>query len=178
MCAGSAHGCSIVSHEVHIEDVFSVGRTTFEALFFDEEFNLAVGESQRLGRKLIRLDRTSDRIVRHVCFEPDRDPNSPAGQAFGTTRASFVEELDYDLRAHRGAWRTIPNLIPERVSNAGTLELVEVPEGTKRIVRGKVTVKLFGFGSLVERAVVAEIVKSYQRTTEFTRAWLERSRSA
>jgi hypothetical protein len=161
-----------------IEDVFSVGRPTFETLFFDEPFNFAVGEAQRLGRQLIRLDRTADRIVRHVCYEPDRDPNSPAGQAFGKTRASFVEELDYDLRAHRGTWRNIPNLIPDRAKTSGTLELVEVPDGTKRIVHAEVTVKLFGFGGLVERAVAAEIQKSYVRTAEFTRAWLERSRSA
>ena len=163
-----------MSVKVSIEDVFSVGRATFEALFFDEAFNIAVGESQQLGRQLLRLDRSTDRVVRHVCYEPNRDPNSPAAQAFGSSRASFVEELDYDLRTHTGTWRTIPNMIPDRVTNAGTLALVEIDGATKRIVRGEVIVKLFGFGKLVERAVAAEIVKSYQRTTEFTRAWLAR----
>ena len=103
-------------------------------------------------------------------------PNSPAGQAFGTSRASFVEELDYDLRAHRGAWRTIPNLMPERVRNSGTIEFAASARGVTRIVRGEVKISLFGFGGLVERAIAAEIVKSYAKTTELTNARIARAR--
>src|ERR1700683_1376620 len=86
----------------------------YETLYFDEPFNVAIGDALEMGRALLRFERSAERIVRHVCYEPKRDPKSPAGQAFGTSRASFVEELDYDLRAHRGAWRTIPNLFPDR----------------------------------------------------------------
>jgi hypothetical protein len=163
--------------KVLIEDEFvGIELAAYEALFFDEAFNISVGEALALGRQLIRLERTPDRIVRHVGYEPRRDPNSPAGQAFGTSRASFVEELDYDPRAHRGEWRTIPNLMPERVRNAGTIEFAASARGVKRTVRGEVKVSLFGFGGLVERAVAAEIVKSYARTAELTTAWIARGR--
>jgi hypothetical protein len=159
--------------KVNIEHLIEgVGQADYEALYFDEPFNVALGEALGLGRQLLRLDRAADRIVRHVCCEPQRDPDSPAGQAFGTSRASFIEELDYDLRAHRGTWRTIPNMIPDRVSNTGTLEIVEAPRGVRRIVRGEVKVKLFGFGGLVERMVVAEIEKSYAGAAAFTTNWL------
>jgi len=104
--------------------------------------------------------------------QPVRDPDSPAGQAFGSTRASFVEELEYDPRAHRGAWRTIPNLLPERVKTEGTLEIRGVANGVQRVVRGEVRARLWGFGGLVEKQVVAEIVKSYEKTATFTAAWL------
>jgi hypothetical protein len=144
----------------------------YEALFFDEAFNTALGEALGLGRELRRLDRAPDRIVRHVCCEPVRDPDSPAGQAFGSTRASFVEELEYDPRAHRGAWRTIPNLLPERVKTEGTLEIRGVAGGVQRVVRGEVRARLWGFGGLVEKHVVAEIVKSYDKVAAFTTAWL------
>jgi hypothetical protein len=60
------------------------------------------------------------------------------------------------------------------VSNAGTIELVAAAGGTRRIVRAEVKVSLFGFGRIVERMVVAEIVKSYAATTAFTNAWLAR----
>ncbi|MEO8551958.1 MAG: DUF2505 family protein [Kofleriaceae bacterium] len=110
--------------------------------------------------------------MRHVRFEPAQDPDSPAKQAFGSSRASFLEELDYDPRIRRGAWKTVPNLFTDRVKNTGTIEFVDVPEGTKRIVTGDVVVKLFGFGGRVEKMIAAEIVKSYEQTTAFTRAWL------
>ena len=159
--------------KVAIEDLFvGIAPSEYEAIYFDEVFNEALGRELRLGRKLLHLERTKDRIVRHVCFEPHQDPDSPAKQAFGTSRASFVEELDYDMRARRGAWRTIPNMFRERVQNAGTIELVDAPSGMKRIVRGEVKVSLFGFGRVVEKMIVAEIVKSYVHTTKFTNDWL------
>jgi hypothetical protein len=163
--------------KVAIEHAFAgLSCSAYEDLFFDEEFNTALGRELHLGRQLVRLDRTPERITRHIIYEPRRDPDSPAGRAFGTSRASFVEELDYDRRTRRGHWRTIPNLFPERVQNRGTLEIVGDPAGVRRIVRGEVTVSLFGFGRLVERMIVAEIEKSYASAAAFTTAWLARPR--
>src|SRR5262245_31299806 len=160
-----------------IEHVFAdLTCSAYEELFFDEVFNTALGRALHLGRQLLRLERTPEPTTRHLCFEPRRDPDSPAGRAFGTSRASFVEELEYDRRARRGHWRTIPNLFPDRVQNRGTLELADDPAGVRRIVRGEVTVSLLGFGRLVERMIVAEIEKSYASTAAFTTEWLARRR--
>lgn len=158
---------------VAIDHVFAgIRAAAYETLYFDEAFNESLGRHLHMGRKLVRLDRDADRIVRHVRFEPAQDPDSPAKQAFGSSRASFLEELDYDTRARRGSWKTIPNMFAERVKSTGTIAFVDVPEGTKRIVEGEVVVKLFGFGGRVEKMIVAEIVKSYAETTAFTRAYL------
>mgnify|MGYP001441050204 CR=1 FL=1 len=159
--------------KVAIEHEFAgVTCAAFEELFFDETFNIAVGNALRMGRRLLRLDRTPDRIIRYICYEPNQDPNSPAKQAFGTSRASFIEQLDYDRRTRRGSWITIPNLFADRVTNAGTIEFAAASNGVRRIVRGEVRVSLFGFGRIVERMIVAEIEKSYASTAAFTTEWL------
>ena len=161
--------------KVLIEDVFpQITCAAYESLYFDEPFNDAVGQALHLGRQLMHFERTPEKIVRRVGYEPARDPGSPAGQAFGTSRASFIEELEYDVRSRRGEWRTIPNVFPDRVRNAGTIEIVEAPTGVRRIVRGEVKVSMFGFGRLIEKMVVAEIEKSYASTTRFTNEWLAR----
>ncbi|MEO6776433.1 MAG: DUF2505 domain-containing protein [Kofleriaceae bacterium] len=156
-----------------IEHTFTgIQPAEFELLYFDEAFNESLGSHLHMGRRLVRLDRDANRIVRHVRFEPAQAPDSPVKQAFGTSRASFLEELDYDPRTRLGVWKTIPNLMAERVTNTGTLELLSAPEGTRRVLRGEVKVKLFGFGGVVEKMIAAEIVKSYDATAAFTRAWL------
>jgi hypothetical protein len=149
----------------------------YEAVYFDEAFWAALGRSLRLGRELLRLDRTDLRIVRHVRCEPNRDPDSPAGQALGDSKASFVEELDYDRTARRGAWRTIPNIFADRVRTQGTIEIVEAPHGVRRIVRGEVDARMFGFGRIVEKHVIAEIEQSYAKAAAFTTAWLAQRRA-
>jgi hypothetical protein len=148
----------------------------YESLYFDEVFNAELGAALTMGRRLLKLERTAGRVVRHVQFEPARDPDSAAGQAFGTSRASFIEELDYDTHGHRGTWKTIPNVWADRVRNSGSLELADEGGGTRRTVRGEVRVSLFGFGGLVERAIVNEIEKNYARSTAFTLDYLARSR--
>jgi hypothetical protein len=156
-----------------IEHVFAeIQPAEFEALYFDEAFNESLGTHLHMGRKLVRLDRTANRIVRHVRFEPAQEPDSPVKQAFGTSRASFLEELDYDPRTRRGEWKTIPNVFKERVVNSGTIEFAAAPEGTRRLLRGEVKVKLFGFGGVVEKMILAEIVKSYDATAAFIIDWL------
>jgi hypothetical protein len=158
---------------VTISDLFEgIECHDYAALYFDEAFNTAIGRALHMGRKLVLLDRSNDRIVRHVCYEPNQDPESPTHQAWGATPAGFVEELDFDVRARRGTWRTIPNRFADRVNNAGTIEFAPEGRGTRRSVRGDVVVKAFGFGRIVEKMIVGEIVKSYAATTAFTREWI------
>jgi hypothetical protein len=158
---------------VSIEHVFErIQPAAYEALYFDEVFNESLGKHLRMGRKLVRLERSADRIVRHVRYEPAQAPDSDAQRVFGSSRASFLEELDYDVKTRRGAWRTVPNLFPERVRNAGEILFLEDAAGTKRIVNGEAIVKLFGFGGRVEKVIVNEIVKSYEASAAFTREWL------
>ncbi len=148
-----------------------IAPAAYAALHFDESFSIALGDALGLGRTLLRLDRAGTRIVRHVRCTPRRDAGSEAAQVLDD-KAAFVEELDYDLAAGRGTWRTIPSVFADRVVNRGTLELAAAPGGTRRIVRGEVTVRLFGLGGLVERKIVAEIEKSYAGAAAFTAAWL------
>jgi Protein of unknown function (DUF2505) len=164
---------------VTIEHVFEgISVADFERLYFDETFNDALSKELKLGRHLVRFDRNAGRIVRHVCYEPAREPGQAdpvhgwVDQAYGSSAASFVEELDYDVAARRGSWRTVPNKWAERVRNTGTIEFFAAGSATRRRVEGDVKVSAFGLGRIVERIIVAEIEKSYAATTAFTRAWL------
>jgi len=155
-----------------IEDVFRIAPDAYIELYFDEPFNVALGDFLGLGRELRKLDRSGAAIVRQICCEPKREKGSDADKAFGASKASFVENMTFDVAAHRGTWETIPNMLPDRVKTLGTLELVAVPDGTKRIVRGSCDARLWGFGGVAERAIVREIEKNYVRMTKFTNDWL------
>ena len=158
-----------------IDHVFPAPLAVYEALYFDEDFNNSLGDALAMGRRLLKLERAAGRIVRHVQFAPKQDAGSQASQAFGNSRASFVEELDFDTASHRGTWKTVPNMWAERVRNTGTIAFAGGSDGTHRVVLGEVKVSAFGFGRLVERAVVSEIERNYERTTAFTLAYLARS---
>ena len=146
----------------------------FEQVFFDEDYNVAQGVALDMGRTLRRLERTPERVVRHVGYDPAHVPGTPAAEALKASRRGFVEELDYDLRAHRGVWRTVPNAFAERVKSVGTIEVTMRGGQVWRVVRAELTVRLFGFGARVERVIAAEIEKSYAKSTAFMLEWLRR----
>src|ERR1700753_3700503 len=89
----------------HVFEGISVGN--FVDLYFDETFNDALSKELKLGRHLVRLDRSDKRIVRHVCYDPARAAghaasaaNGPAASpeavqtwidhAYGSSAASFI----------------------------------------------------------------------------------------
>jgi hypothetical protein len=156
-----------------IEHTFQgLSLTEFETLFFDEEFNVALGESLKLGRTLVRLDRTADRIVRHLRCEPKREPGSAGAKLFGDKRAGWSEELEYDVGKFHGRWTTIPSLMTDKITTNGTIEFAPAPSGVRRIVKGEVTVDVFGVGRQIEKAIVAGIEKGYVAGADFTATWV------
>jgi hypothetical protein len=145
----------------------------FETLFFDEEFNVALSETLKLGRTLVRLDRTPDRIVRHTRCEPKREPGSAAAKLFGDKRAGWFEELEYDVGKFFGRWKTIPSVMTDKIESSGTVEFVAAPGGVRRIVKGEVTVSIFGVGRQIEKAIVAGTEKGYAAGVDFTATWVK-----
>jgi hypothetical protein len=150
----------------------------YEALFFDETFNVALSESMKLGRTLVKLERTPQRIVRHVRCEPKREPGSAGAKLFGDAGAGWFDELEYDVGKFQGRWRTVPTVMTDKVKTHGTLEFVATPSGVKQRVTGEINVGIFGVGRLVEKTIVAGVEKGYSAAAEFTAAWARKSRAA
>ena len=159
--------------KLEIEHTFEgIAPGEYEALYFDEAFNVALGEALGLGRTLLGLQRSPGQIVRRIHCEPKRDANAESAKVFGNRRAWYDEELVYDPGTLVGRWRTTPSMMPDKVSLSGSVAFEAAPGGMKRVVRGEVKVTFFGFGRLVEKAIIAEIVKSYGRAAAFTTQWL------
>jgi hypothetical protein len=163
--------------KLSIEHTFPVTPAAYADLYFDEPFSVELCAAVKLGRTLLRLDRTLERLVRHVRCEPIREIPAPIAKVLAGRSFHYVEELDVDLRTLRGKWRVVPSLVPDKVEASGTLEFEDSGGHVKRVVRGDVKVSVFGIGGFVERFVLGEVQKSYDDASAFTRAYLERRRS-
>lgn len=146
----------------------------YEAIHFDEVFNTALSESVKLGRSVLKLERTPERIVRHVKIEPAREIPGPVAKLLGGNKFSYVEELEYELGKGRGTWRTITSVLTDKIDSRGTLELVAAGSSVKRVVSGDIKVGIFGVGGIVEKFVVSDVEKSYDAAAAFTREWLKK----
>lgn len=153
-------------------DYEGISAERFEEVYFDETFATALAATLKLGRTLVRLERTPERIVRHVRIEPEREIPAPVAKLLGGKRFAYVEELDYDVARHAGRWRIIPNVLEGKVDAGGTFELLAGGNGVKRRLLGDISVSVFGIGGLVERIVVSELERSYENGAVFMRQYV------
>jgi hypothetical protein len=155
-----------------ITHTFAVTPEQYEEIYFDEAFGAAQCEAVNLGRKLLKLEKTPTRIVRHVRVEPSRELPAPVAKLLGGGSFSYVEEVDYDVATRSLRWRTVPSIAPEKVESSGTVQFIADGAGTKRLLRGDINVKVFGLGGIIEKFVVGDVEKSYEKAAAFTREWI------
>jgi len=155
-----------------IAHTFAVTPEQYEAVYFDEAFGVAQCEAVSLGRTLLKLEKTDTRIVRHVRIEPAREIPGPIAKLIGNAKIAYVEEIDYDVTKRAARWRTVPNIAADKIETAGTFEFLAAGTGTNRIVRGDITVKVFGLGGVIEKFIVEDVKKSYEKAAAFTRDWI------
>ncbi len=148
--------------------------TAYETLHFDEEFQDALCVSVKLARDCEKLEESDDgQISRAVRVGPDREIPPAAQRVLGGKRLDYTEHLEYRRGAWKGTWRTEPSLMADKVDCKGTIEFLEVPGGVRRLVHGEIKVKLFGVGGMVEKLIVSDVVKSYDKAAEFTQRWID-----
>jgi hypothetical protein len=158
--------------KLSIDHTFAIAPAEYATLYFDEPFSIALSASAKLGRTLLRLDRTPARVVRQVRCEPARDVPAPLAKLLDRG-FHYVEELDFDLATLHGRWRVVPSVFADRVDASGTLFFEPAAaDQVKRSVRGEINVSVFGVGSLAERFVVGEVLKGYEAASSFTRSFL------
>lgn len=72
-------------------------------------------------------------------------------------RLAWIEEVEWDLRAHEGTFRILPNLRPHRAALfacGGTYALREADGGTRRTVVIEIAIHVRVVGPVVERLVL------------------------
>jgi len=159
--------------KVRIEHVLQgIDLAGYEELYFDEPFHTALAEAVKIDRKLLRLDRGAERIVRHVRVQPQRDIPAPVAKLLGGKRLAYIEELEYEVGRYHGTWRIVPPVLADKIAIGGTLDFEAAAGGVKRVLAGVIDVTLFGLGGLVEKVVVSNVVKSYDDAAAFTAQWI------
>lgn len=145
----------------------------YEQLYFTEEFNLAMCTAVKLARTLVERTVTDNHIHRIVTVGPDREIPPAAARILGAKKIEYTEHLDYDFGSYKGTWKTISSLLTDKVDTRGTFAFTERDGKVVRVVDGVIKVNIFGVGVVVEKFIVADIVKSYERVAEFTQRWID-----
>lgn len=152
--------------------------TAYEELYFDEAFNGALCGEVGLTRTLVSRDLEGGKIRRVVKVAPDREIPAPAAKVLGAAKIEYTETVEYTFGSGRAVWSTVSSVMTDKVDSRGTVQFSESDGAVVRTVEGDITVKIPLLGGMVEKFIVADVEKSYEKAAAFTRSWLAKHPSA
>jgi hypothetical protein len=158
-----------------VEHVFrGISLADYEALYLDEPFNIAVCKDVELDREVVKRELKGKHLTRVVKCAPRREIPGPAAAIIGASKLEYTEYLEYDMGSNKGTWKTVSGILSDKIESAGTFSFAQKGGGVARILEGEVKVKIFGLGGVVEKFIVSDVEKSYDKVATFTQKWIDK----
>lgn len=161
---------------LEVEHVFNCSEATFwERIFLDPEYNERLFKTELkfpVWREVSREERGSalHRVVEVVPY---------VGELPGPLKAIVGEGAGYEERgvletaARRYKVEVIPNKLADKISVK--VEMTTVSDGEKRCrrkARAEITAKIFGVGGMLEKRMLSDLERSYQKSADFTNRFI------
>lgn len=164
-----------MTERVRIEHEFHCSEEVFLGLFLKEAYNKALFE-EHLKFPMWRVSSehdTPDRQSRTIEVEPFVADLPAVIQKVVGNNLRYREEAYYDKVERKYRVKVVPNRLADKILVSG-VQLTESlgPGRSKRIFIADVEVKIFGVGGLIEKRIVADLVKSYDVAARFTEGYL------
>lgn len=143
-----------------------------EEALFDPAFVTATSELPRLGDcALLSVERSDGHVRARIHRRFDAPLNRAARKVVDPDRLTWVEEVDYDLAAHRGRHRILPDTYADRIASKYGTRLLEKDDTTRRVTAGSMTVRLPLVGGKVERAIVSGLEEYARAEADLLGRW-------
>jgi len=156
-----------------VEHVFEgLSLPQYEELYFAEDFNQGLCENVALVRDLIEKTEINGVLKRVVAVRPDRTIPPALSKAVKIDKLEYRETIEYELGQYRGTWSIQPAIFANKFKAGGSFTFKDAPGGVSRALWGDISVKVFGVGAMIEKAIVTEVERSYGVAADFTREFI------
>lgn len=160
--------------KLHVQHTFSnITLAQYGELYFEEAFNQFLCDCVNLQREVKEKTLNGNMLHRVTTVIPERQIPPAVAKAVKIDRLEYDEILDYDTTAFKGRWKIqVPGPLGKKFSAGGDFVFREVQGGVERELWGELNVKVFGVGGMIEKFIVADVVKSYELAAENTRHYI------
>lgn len=141
----------------------------------DPAFQASLSDVGSLAeRTVLSQEERSGVIVRRVRCVLDLEVSGMAKTILGDADPAWVEEAIWHPESMTWRWSIEPEVAAELLSAEGETVIGVEGDGSERLVRGTVKVRVPLYGGKVERWVVEGVSRAYDEEAERLRAWLDR----
>lgn len=160
--------------KLNVRHRFDCSPEIFWKMYWDEGFDEQLRRESAVQRELLEERTEGTVLVRRVRLTPDRELPGPVATLLGARKLVYEQENRWDKATSTMSWRVIPTVLPGKLDAKGTFRVVAAPPGCEQVVEGDIVVSVMFVGGQIERAVVAEVEKSYAKMAETSRDWLRK----
>lgn len=162
--------------EIRVEHVFECSEETFwTKVFFDDDYNRRLFQEQlRFPTwRVKKSEEQGDEVRRTIEASP------PVGDLPGPLKAVVGDNAGYEERGvfnkktRRYQVQVVPNRMADKISV--NVEMWTEPLGDKRCKRfakATATAKIFGVGGMLEKKLLADLERSYEKSAAFTNTYV------
>jgi hypothetical protein len=143
-------------------------------VLLDKKFQSSLSHLGALSeRKVLSQKKDADgRVVRRIRCVLNLNISGVAEKFLGDSDPAWVEEATWHPDEMLWTWEVQPEVAADLLEASGEIELKASGKGTKRIVAGKVKVKVPIYGGKVEGWVIAGLKEAYAEEAEHLTEWL------
>jgi len=159
--------------DIHVSQTFDCDAPILWVVLRDPAFQKLLSEAAEVDQELLADESVpGGRKIRSRITARKPLP-AVAVRAIGTERLSWVQENQTQDVAFSMSWRITPNVIPDRIRAEGTMKVTQIGPGRcTRVIRGVVEVNVPVVRKRVERQILADLEKSYDRAYKLIVEWL------
>lgn len=159
--------------KLYVRNSFDCTPGRFWEMYWDEAFDAMLRREAAVEREVLEERTEGDVLIRRVRFTPDRELPGAVAALLGAKKLVYEQENRWDKSTGTMYWKVIPTILPGKLDAKGTFRVLATAGGCEQVVDGDITVKVMFVGGQIEKAVVAEVEKSYEKTAAASREWLK-----
>lgn len=158
--------------QIRISHRFPVPPRTYWDGTREPELDEKIASASDVDVTVLERRRDGPRGHDELRVSPRKELPALAQRALGTSRFSYVQVVDSDDDTMTTAWKVLSEVIPDKVSCTGTSRVVATDEGCERIIEGEIKVSVPFVGGAIEKVVLEQLERSYDRAAEVIRRHL------
>lgn len=163
---------------LHISHVFPCTPDEFMDILQEPGFDEMIAKTTGVGRTALSEERLDGCLHKRAHCVPERTLPTVVQKLIGADRLRYEQVTILDPAAKRLTWRILPDKIGSRVTVQGHMDFRPHPQGCERVVFGNVEVNVSLIGGQIEKGIIADVERTYQRTYEAVRAYILSRRAA
>lgn len=158
--------------KLNARHTFACTPERFWAIYWDPAFEDRLRQGSTVQREVLEQRDDGDVVYRRVRITPQRELPAAAAAIVGTKKLVYEQETRFEKSRGVVHWQVVPSFLPDKLDAKGQLRVEPAPGGCAIVIDGNIDVKVRFVGGQIEKAVVAEVEKSYDRLAAETRRWI------